>query len=129
MREPQLLLVGQRLQAWAMEDKPDWPAQVAAWRQSGESMAGYCRHRGLSVSAMGYWKRRLEQQQATTAAPASVPLARVRKRRAQPEGGADGATGSALRLMVGGVAVEVPPRFDAATLARVLDVLQTRGAA
>ena len=98
-------------------------------------MAAYCRAHDLSSSSLGYWKKRLRKREAaaaleaTSAASVSLPIARVRRRAIRPDIASAPAPNSSLRVIVGSVAVEVPPRFDPGALSRLLDVLATRGAA
>lgn len=43
-----------------MSDKASkWHGHQAAWRDSGMSVAAYCRRHGLSYSGWMYWQRRL----------------------------------------------------------------------
>lgn len=39
-----------------------WGVHVAAWRESGESMAGYCRRHGLLEQSFHYWKKVLSSE-------------------------------------------------------------------
>ena len=43
-----------------------WRAHVSAWRDSGQTRAAYCAAHGLSVSAFGYWIRRLHESDDET---------------------------------------------------------------
>ena len=38
-----------------------WSGIFSHWRESGQSQRGYCRGEGISFSAFGYWRRKLEQ--------------------------------------------------------------------
>jgi hypothetical protein len=38
----------------------EWKLVFADWRRSGESRRGYCGREGISVSAFGYWYKKLE---------------------------------------------------------------------
>ena len=42
-----------------------WRDRLEAWRESGESVAGYCRSRGLSRAQFEYWQRMLRNTDAT----------------------------------------------------------------
>ena len=51
----------------------DWAKVFADWRKSDESQRGYCRRKGISFSAFGYWRRKIERQGAD-AAPVGLVL-------------------------------------------------------
>ena len=38
----------------------EWSDIFSEWRGSGESRRGYCRGKGISISAFSYWYRKLE---------------------------------------------------------------------
>ena len=40
----------------------EWRDIFMEWRKSGESQRGYCRRKGISISAFGYWYRKLESE-------------------------------------------------------------------
>ena len=39
----------------------EWNDIFSDWQKSGESQRGYCRRMGVSLSAFGYWHRKLER--------------------------------------------------------------------
>ena len=39
----------------------EWSDIFSDWQKSGESQRGYCRRKGISLSAFGYWHRKLER--------------------------------------------------------------------
>ena len=39
----------------------EWSDIFSEWRRSGGSQRGYCRDKGISISAFGYWYRKLER--------------------------------------------------------------------
>jgi hypothetical protein len=41
-----------------------WNDIFSEWRRSGESQRGYCRRKGISISAFNYWHRKLENNDA-----------------------------------------------------------------
>ena len=51
----------------------DWARVFADWRKSDESQRGYCRREGISFSAFGYWRRKIDRQPAD-AAPVRLAL-------------------------------------------------------
>lgn len=38
----------------------DWPAHIAAWRESGLPMNRYCQQQDLATHQLGYYKRKFE---------------------------------------------------------------------
>ena len=39
----------------------EWSGIFADWQKSGESQRGYCRRKEISLSAFGYWHRKLKR--------------------------------------------------------------------
>jgi hypothetical protein len=104
--------------AAAAGDEAYWGEQVAGWKDSGLSQTRFCKQRGLSRFVFGGWKIRLEGRDS----PGQARLVRLR---AAQVGGP--VSSGALRLWVGGrYSVEVPERFDAGTLSRLLELLEGR---
>lgn len=128
-----------------------WRRAVRQWRQSGQSIRAFCRERGLSEPSFHGWRRTLaERDRATDQASQATRLAS--KRQKQEQNGRIGrdrdfvpvqvvasatpsmtpATAPAVRvgsieLVLGaGRVVRVPAGFDAATLQRLLAVLEDR---
>jgi len=94
-----------------------WREQVEAWKSSGQSQRRFCQERGLSRFAFGQWKIRFEGKGPRGGAR----LVRLKATKAV----AHGAGG--LRLWVNGrYSIELPERFDAETLSRLLGVLEGR---
>jgi transposase len=85
---------------------------------SGLTMAAFGRRTGIAEKRLRWWRRRL----AATPAARSTALVPVR---IKPAASAPAAAAAAapLEVVLGDVIVRVPVGFDAATLARVLDVL------
>lgn len=61
-----------------------WRAQLAGAERRNGSMGEYCRERGISASALAYWKRKLERgYQSKAIVPSGfvpVQISRVEKR-------------------------------------------------
>jgi transposase len=92
-----------------------WRRWIGEWRASGLSVRAFCDRRGLAIPSFYAWRRTLERRAAEV--PAFVPVQVV----------ADGAPAHASALEVvlrDGRAVRVAPGFDAATLRRLLAVLE-----
>lgn len=96
-----------RREAWAK-----WRKLVAEQKRSGESVAAFCRKRGLCAPQFFAWKKRLSQTQ---------PEPFVAVRVIEPA-----AAGRAIEIRIeGGRRVLVEPGFDAAHLRAVLAALET----
>lgn len=50
-----------------------WRRHLAAWRDSGQSQAAYCRQEDLSLPCFGYWRGKLGTVPAPSA-PALLPI-------------------------------------------------------
>src|SRR5262245_27592812 len=95
-----------------------WRRRISQWRASGLSVRAFCARHGLSTASFYSWRRVLERRAAEE--PAFVPVRVVAD--AVP------AQASALEVvLVGGRAVRIAPGFDAATLRRLLAVLEGKG--
>lgn len=95
-----------------------WRSLVTEQRDSGRSVAAFCRERGLPVSQMFAWKRRLREAETAQfveidVKPCSEPLHVAPARSAAIE----------VRL-AGGRSLVVEPGFDAKHLRALLSVLE-----
>src|SRR6516225_5222876 len=90
-----------------------WRQWITAWQASGLSVRGFCARHGLAEPSFYAWRKKLTRRDA--AAPAFVPVQVV-----PDEAGAGGVT----VVLAGGRTVRVSPGFDAATLRRVVAVLE-----
>ena len=54
-----------------------WREQVARWRASGLSQAEFGRQAGLSINALGYWKRLLDREGLSKASPPTIVAAPI----------------------------------------------------
>ena len=96
-----------------------WRHWIGEWQTSGLSARAFCERRGLTVASFYAWRRVLRQRAAENAA--FVPV--------QVVADAVPTETSPLELVLtDGRAVRVLPGFDAATLRRLLVVLQEGGA-
>lgn len=107
-------------------------AAVEQLNASGQTVAEYARSHGVKAWALYEWRRRLGMQGAAalalserapdTAAPTRSAFLPVRVAAAEP---ATAAFSPPLEVVVGsGRVVRVPPSFDAATLRRLVAVLE-----
>jgi hypothetical protein len=124
-----------------------WEGVVRRWKESGQSVRGFCRAEGLGESSFHYWQVKLERRSAPPGAASSsrprasqvAPAPRSAKRRSAPRRGT--ASFLPIRVVEDGVAkaphaveivlaqgrmVRVRAGFDRQTLADVLAVLEAR---
>ena len=95
-----------------------WRHRIEQWKVSGLSVQAFCAQHGLSSASFYHWRCVLERRAAEAA---FVPV--------QVVADAVPAQASALEVVLAdGRAVRVAPGFDAATLRRLLAVLQGEGA-
>ena len=95
-----------------------WRRLVRQWRQSGLSVRAFCAVQGLSLPSFYAWRRTLAERDAESVS--FVPV------RVTTEPTAFGDTpASGLELVLGsGRRLRIGPGFDAATLQRLLGVLE-----
>jgi len=107
----------QRAEAWSR-----WGGLVTEQRDSGQSVAAFCRERGLPVSQMFAWTRRLRGAEAVQAQfvevavkPSAPPLLRVAPLRS-----------AAIEVCLArGRSLVLEPGFDAHHLRALLSVLES----
>ena len=90
-----------------------WRRWIAAWQASGWSVRVFCARHGLAEPSFYAWRKKLTRRDAS--APAFVPV-RVVPDEAEAEG--------VTVVLARGRTVRVSPGFDAATLRRVVAVLE-----
>jgi|ERR671925_1738813 transposase len=108
-----------------------WRQMVSQWREGGDTVRSFCRARRLSEASFYAWRRVLvgrdNPQQRRRSAPAFVPVRIVDEASAslQPARHAE----SRLEVViVSGQVLRVSRDFDAATLIRLIAVLEGRAA-
>jgi hypothetical protein len=95
-----------------------WQRRIEQRRASGLSVRAFCARHGLATASFYNW-RRVFQRRAVAEQPAFLPV--------QVVADAVPAQASALEVVLtDGRTVRVAPGFDAATLRRLLDVLEGR---
>src|SRR6266702_6231680 len=102
-----------RAEAWVK-----WRGLVSEQIESGKRVAAFCRERGLTVSQLFAWKKRLRDAEAAKFVEVEVVTAEEAKRLAPAAG-----TGIEVRLR-GGRSLLVEPGFDASHLRALLSVLE-----
>ena len=95
----------------------EWQRRISQCRASGLSVRAFCDRHGLSTASFYHWRRMLQRRAAGE--PAFVPV--------QVVADAVPTQPSALEVVLtDGRAVRIAPGFDAATLRRLLAVLEGR---
>ena len=102
-----------KTEAWAK-----WRGLVSEQKQSGQSVAAFCRERGLRSGQLFAWKKRLREAEAAQFVAVEVAPAAEAKRSAAVQ--FSGAIEVRLR---GGRSLVVEPGFDAHHLRAMLTVL------
>ena len=95
-----------------------WQAHLNAAEKSGLSRAEYCRRHNLSYHAMGYWYRKFSKKECgQTFVPFNMSIIRRDVQEYKP----------GLRLLLPGkISIAVEDNFSAATLEKLLTVLENR---
>ena len=94
-----------------------WRRWIGEWQASGLSVREFCQRRGLTVASFYAWRRALQRRAAEKAT--FVPV-QVLPDAVQTQ------TSALEVLLPDGRTVRVAPGFDAATLRRLLAVLEGR---
>ena len=93
-----------------------WRRVVRQWQHSGLSVRAFCAEHGLAEPSFYHWRRTLAER--VTPAPALVPVQVVAQ---EPQPG----PGGAVELVLdGGRVLRLGPGFDAATVQRLLALLE-----
>jgi hypothetical protein len=107
-----------------------WRDHVAGWKSSGLSLRLYSQRHGLKAGTLGYWNSRLKARAADAPAPSSGSDAGatfLAVRVAEPVVTVPEPPDERIELALpGGCVVRVSRGFDAATLERLLDVVERR---
>jgi hypothetical protein len=111
-----------------------WAKRVERWRESGLTAKEFSAEIGIKSHSLTYWAWKLgaaakaEKAQRSEPEKPSEPerLEWVEVATPRPDTSDSMSAPTALELVVGRATVRVPPRFDAAALGRLLDVLEAR---
>jgi len=109
-----------------------WRKILEQWKQSGLSMADFCRREGLKDHTLSWWKRTLEERDRAQQRESAKRAARAAAESARPSfvpvrviEAAPRESISAVEIVTSrGHVVRLQPGFDAATLRRVLAALE-----
>jgi hypothetical protein len=103
-----------KAEAWAK-----WGGLVGEQAESGQSIAAFCRERGLTSGQFFAWKKRLGEAEARQFVAVEVAPA------AEAKGPAAGMHSGAIEVrLAGGRILMVEPGFDAVHLRALLSVLE-----
>jgi hypothetical protein len=98
-------------------DVEQWRRVVSEFEASGETARAFAEPRGITASALSYWRRRLARDTDVTA-PSSLAVSFVEVR-------PDAAAAARYEIVLGnGRVVVVGPQFDEMTLDRLLRVVE-----
>ena len=103
-------------------NRRQWCTRVEAWRTSGQRLSTWAREQGISRDALEYWRRQFSD--VVVRERTSGPLTLIPVSPATPV-----LSPSPIEIMLGtwpGLRLSLSPGFDAASLARILDVLEAR---
>ena len=103
-------------------NRRQWRTKVEAWRTSGQRLSTWAREQGISRDALEYWKQQFsDKASASVRDRSNGPLTLIPVQPALPP--------SSIEILLEtrpGLRLSLSPGFDAASLARVLDVLESR---
>jgi len=103
-----------------------WQAELESWRASGRTLSAWARERNLSRAALDYWKRRLPVAVPGVASHSPLTLIPLRPMRPEESNTAPTAPIELVDDARPGLRIRLPADFDAISLARVLDLLESR---
>jgi transposase len=107
-----------------------WRDHVAGWTSSGLSLRLYSERHGLKAGTLGYWNSRLKAQAADAPASSAGPEAAatfLAVHVAEPTVSVPEPRDEGIELVLpGGCVVRIGRGFDAATLDRLLTVIERR---
>lgn len=107
-----------------------WRDHITGWKSSGMSLRLYSEEHGLKAGTLGYWNSRLKARAADAPASSAGPEAKAAfwaVHVADPTVPMPELRDDRIELALpGGCVVRVGRGFDAATLDRLLDVVERR---
>ena len=88
-----------------------WQRHMQAWKESGNSQAGFCREHNLNIKTFTYWRRKLSKRSATVTLVQMPPLSN---------------TAAPIKLIVNDrFAIEVSDGFGPDTLKQLVHVVRS----
>jgi hypothetical protein len=105
-----------------------WQDHVAGWKNSGLSLRLYSERHGLKAGTLGYWNSRLKAQTADALTSSAGPEAMfLAVHVAEPAVSVSEPRDDRIELVLkGGSVLRVGRGFDAVTLDRLIDVVESR---
>jgi hypothetical protein len=102
--------------------REEWRERLARFQASGLTVRAFAAQEGVRPATVTWWRRKLEHQSAAPTSPgvAFVALTPVERK-------ASASSTVPFEVALAGASVRVWPRFDAAELARLLQVLKVAG--
>ncbi|MFS0647565.1 IS66 family insertion sequence element accessory protein TnpA [Siminovitchia sp. 179-K 8D1 HS] len=102
------------------EKRVEWKARYDAWKESGQSVAAWCRDQNIKVHQMYYWVNQIERGSSYADTPAAnTQWLAVQVEEPFPCSGKD-----PILLHFGPLTVEVRPGASMSLLSDVIQVLQ-----
>jgi len=101
-----------------------WAKRVDGWRKSGLTAAEYARRSGLTEKSLRWWKWQLAQPRDAAPSEAKKKAAQIPSPLTFVEMTSALQRGPIEVVLVSGALIRLPTDFDAASFARVLDVLE-----
>jgi len=108
-----------------MATRQEWTARIQQWRRSGQTARDFARAHGFNHNTLMHWSWRLAAQSQADTPQRAQPQ---RRRSAQPAFveilTQPVAEGCFELELAGGKRLRIPPRFEARSLASILQVLE-----
>jgi hypothetical protein len=101
-----------------------WAKRVERWRESGLPAAEFALEIGVNARTLTYWKWKLGKPEPHRGAPRPEFVEVVAT--ASPRTSGDDTLDALEVVLVGGVVIRVPARFDGEALRRVVAALEAR---
>jgi hypothetical protein len=109
--------------------REEWTARVEQLKESGLSVARFAAEIGVNAKTLAWWRaelasgaRETRRALAKRKAGASADIAPIRFVEVTPRS----ETGAVEIVLSSGVTIRARPGFDSSTLARVLDIVESR---
>ena len=100
----------------------EWKARYDAWKESGQSVAEWCREQKINVHQMYYWVRRFEKDRISSEPePTQWLTVQVSDEDPIPSAGSE-----PLLIHCGAISVEVRPGAHVGLLSDIIHVLRSQ---
>ncbi len=104
------------------DKRTEWKARYDAWKESGKSVAAWCRDQAIKVHQMYYWMKQFERDGSCEETSAQTQWLTVQvDEESLPTSGQ-----GPIILHFGAISVEVRPGANMGLLSNVVHVLQNR---